>query len=103
METLKLRNKLLEERIESQERKITALDLGRKVSSSGGSDKLLRELEKMSDKEKECQKERHRLEEENLKLRMRIDSPRMEKCAEIIEAALENGEVRPISFEHLFP
>ena len=61
-ETLKLKNKFLQDRIEAQERKITALELSKKAGGDAG--KLIKKLEEVQEREKECQKQRFKLEEE---------------------------------------
>lgn len=91
VETLKLRNKLLHERIETQERKISALMLSKKVG--GSSSLLVKELEKMADKEKDCLKQKHKLEEENMKLKMQLNSPRLLECKSSLEKLLESEEI----------
>ncbi len=72
VETMRLRNQFLQERIEAQEKKITALQLSKKFG--GGSDELLKEFEKVQEKEKECQKRRAKVEEENLNLKLRLQA-----------------------------
>ena len=54
IETLRLKNKFLQDRIEAQERKITSLEIGKKAG--GDNSKLIKKLEEVQDKEKECQK-----------------------------------------------
>lgn len=93
VETLKLRNKLLQERIETQERKISALMLSKKVG--GSTSMLIKELEKMADKEKECLKQKHKLEEENMKLKLQLNSPRLLECKGVLEQLLEHEEGIP--------
>ena len=77
LETLKMKNKFLQDRIEAQERKITALELAKKVGGSGGggseSNKLLKKLEEIQEKEKECQKQKLKLEEENMNLKYKLE------------------------------
>ena len=70
-ETLKLKNKFLQDRIEAQERKITALELSKKTG--GDSNRLIKKLEEVQEKEKECQKHRLKLEEENVSLKLKLE------------------------------
>ena len=70
-ETLKLKNKFLQDRIEAQERKITALELSKKAGGDAG--KLIKKLEEVQEREKECQKQRFKLEEENISLKMKLE------------------------------
>merc|ERR1719412_446280 len=75
LETLKMKNKFLHERIEAQERKIAALELAKKVGgSTGGSEsKLLKKIEEIQAKEKDCQKQKLKLEEENMNLKYKLE------------------------------
>ena len=69
-----MRNKFLQERIEAQERKIAALELSKKVGTSGGSEsKLLKKIEEIQTKEKDCQKQKLKLEEDNMNLKYKLE------------------------------
>ncbi|TRY62027.1 hypothetical protein TCAL_01502 [Tigriopus californicus] len=99
LETMKLRNKFLQERIESQERKISALALTKKAG--GSSAVLMKEIEKIQDREKECQKQRLKLEEDNLKMKLKLEelsTPRLreakEKLATLLLQQSEHKEVK---------
>ncbi len=71
METLRLKNKFLTDRVEAQERKITTLELTRR--SGGDASMIVKKLEEAQEREKECQKQRHRLEEENMNLKLKLE------------------------------
>ena len=68
---MKLRNRFLQDRIEAQERKIAALELTKKTG--GEATKLIKKLEEIQDKEKECQKQKLKLEEDNMNLRYKLE------------------------------
>jgi len=70
-ETLKMRIKFLQERIESQERKISTLELAKKAG--GDSSKVIKKLEEIQEKEKECQKQNLKLQEENINLKVLLE------------------------------
>ena len=81
VETYKLRNKFLQERIEAQERKISFYELNKK-NVPGGEEKVLKSLTEIQEKEKLCQKQKLQLEEVNLALKLqieqlRVNSPRL--------------------------
>lgn len=93
IETLKLRNKFLQDRIEAQERKIAALEIAKKAG--GESSKLVKKLEEIQDKEKECQKQKLKLEEEivNLKYKLEqneINNPRIIKAVQELNVFINN-------------
>ena len=91
IETLKLRNKFLQDRIEAQERKIAALELAKKVG--GESSKVIKKLEEIQDKEKECQKHKLRLEEENMELKYKLEHfshPQIQKVVRSLEVYVNN-------------
>ena len=70
-----MKNKFLHERIEAQERKIAALELAKKVGGGiGGSEsKLLKKIEEIQAKEKDCQKQKMKIEEENMNLKYKLE------------------------------
>lgn len=86
LETLKLRNKFLQERIEAQERKIVTLELAKKVGSE--STKVLKKLEEIQEKEKDCQRQKLKLEEENMNLKYKLEQSQVNN-PKIIKAAQE--------------
>lgn len=89
LETMKLRNKFLQERIEAQERKISALELSKKAG--GSSAILMKEIEKIQDREKECQKQKLKLEEDNLKMKLKLEetsTPRLREAKEKVAILL---------------
>ena len=96
LETLKMKNKFLQDRIEAQERKITALELAKKVGGSGSeSNKLLKKLEEIQEKEKECQKQKLKLEEENMNLKYKleqnqINNPKIIKTVQELNVFINN-------------
>ena len=76
IETMKLRNRFLQSRIEAQERKIAALEIVKKSSASSGStdsSRLIKKLEEIQEKEKECQKLKLKIEEENMQLKVQLE------------------------------
>lgn len=79
LETLKLRNKFLQERIEQQEKKISTLELTKKLGNAKGSEgtpaagQLAKKLEELQEKEKELGKQRQKLQEENTKLKYDLE------------------------------
>ena len=96
LETLKLRNKFLQDRIEAQERKIATLELTRKAGvGAGESSKIIKKLEEIQDKEKECQKQKLKLEEENMNLKYRleqneINNPRIHRAVQELNVFINN-------------
>ena len=61
--------------MEAQEKKITALELNKKIGGGGGgATEMLRELERARAKESEARKLNARLEEDVLKLRLQAES-----------------------------
>ena len=72
VETLKLRVKFLQDRIQQQEKKISMLELSKK----GGSDALFKEIEALKKKEANCQKIKEKLEESQLELKIRDETSR---------------------------
>ena len=69
-ETLKLRVRFLQERIEQQEKKISLLELGKK----GGQDGLLKEIERLRKTEAGASRLKARLEEENVELKVKVEA-----------------------------
>ena len=70
IETMKMRNRFLQSRIEAQERKIAALEIAKK---SPDSSKFMKKLEEIQDKEKECQKSKLKMEEEIMQLKLKLE------------------------------
>ena len=60
--------------MEAQEKKITGLELNKKIGGGVGGTEMLRELEKARAKESEARKLNARLEEDILKLRLQAES-----------------------------
>lgn len=91
VETMKLRNRFLQERIEAQERKITVLELSKKVG--GGSHEILKELGKVQEKEKECQRHKAKLEEDRLQVKLQLEGcgVTIRQCIEVL-SGLKNLE-----------
>ena len=69
-ETLKLRVKFLQGRVEQQERKITMLEVGKK----GGQSALLKEIEELRKKEINFEKMKTKIEDENVDLKIKIET-----------------------------
>ena len=82
--------------MEAQEKKITALELSKKIGSGGGATEMLKELEKARAKESEARKLNARLEDDLLKLRLQAESAglRIRECAETL-GGIENLEEMP--------
>ena len=73
--------------MEAQEKKITALELNKKMGGGGGgATEMLRELERARAKESEARKLNSRLEEDVLKLRLQAESAglRIRECSEVL-------------------
>jgi hypothetical protein len=70
VETLKLRVRFLQERIEQQEKKISLLELGKK----SGHDGLLKEIDRLRKSETEASQLKTRLEEENVELKVKVEA-----------------------------
>ena len=81
LETLKLRNKFLQERIEQQEKKISTLELTKKLTSksegtasvTAAAGQLAKKVEELHEKEKEFGRQRQKLEEMNTKLKYDLE------------------------------
>ena len=70
----------MQERIEQQEKKISSLELSKKVGSIGaggqvksGQEQLVKRLEDSQEREKELIKQKHKLQEENTKMKYDIE------------------------------
>ena len=70
----------MQERIEQQEKKIYSLELSKKVGSIGvggqvksGQEQLVKRLEDSQEREKELIKQKHKLQEENTKMKYDIE------------------------------
>ena len=60
---------MLQEKLEAQEKKISSLELSRKLTASTGSEPMAKKLMELQ----ESEKQRKKLEEVNLKLRIQLD------------------------------
>ena len=82
-ETLKLRVKFLQGRVEQQEKKISMLELGKKAGTTG----LYKEIENLRKKEAGQEKERSKVEEETVELKVKVASMEhnMAVLAEVVE------------------
>ena len=82
-ETLKLRVKFLQGRVEQQEKKISMLELGKKAGTTG----LYKEIENLRKKEASQEKERSKVEEETVELKVKVASMEhnMAVLAEVVE------------------
>ena len=82
-ETLKLRVKFLQGRVEQQEKKISMLELGKKAGTTG----LYKEIENLRKKEASQEKERLKVEEETVELKVKVASMEhnMAVLAEVVE------------------
>ena len=69
-ETLKLRVKFLQGRVEQQEKKISMLELGKKAGTTG----LYKEIENLRKKEASQEKERSKVDEESVELKVKVAS-----------------------------
>ena len=69
-ETLKLRVKFLQGRVEQQEKKISMLEIGRKGGNAG----LLKEIETLRKKETHMEKSKSKLEEDNVDLKIKVET-----------------------------
>ena len=69
-ETLKLRVKFLQGRVEQQERKISMLEIGKK----GGQSALFKEIEELRKKETNLDKSKSKIEEENVDLKIKVET-----------------------------
>ena len=70
----------MQERIEQQEKKISSLELSKKVGSTdvggqvkSGQEQLVKRLEDSQEREKELIKQKHKLQEENTKMKYDIE------------------------------
>ena len=84
-ETLKLRIKFLQERIEQQEKKIALLEIAKK----GGIDALMKEIENLRKKEQSSDKQKGKLEDTNLDMKLKLETTQhnlvllKEECEEL--------------------
>ena len=69
-ETLKLRVKFLQGRVEQQERKISMLEIGKK----GGQSALFKEIEDLRKKESNLDKTKTKIEDENVDLKIKVET-----------------------------
>ena len=69
-ETLKLRVKFLQGRVEQQEKKISMLEIGRKGGHAG----LFKEIEGLRKKESQFEKSKSKLEEDNVNLKIKVET-----------------------------
>ena len=69
-ETLKLRVKFLQGRVEQQERKINMLEIGKK----GGQAALMKEIDELRKKEANFEKHKNKIEEENVDLKVKVEA-----------------------------
>ena len=69
-ETLKLRVKFLQGRVEQQERKINMLEIGKK----GGQSALLKEIDDLRKKEATFEKQKNKIEEESVNLKLKVET-----------------------------
>ena len=98
LETLKLRNKFLQERIEQQEKKISSLELTKKLAGSKAEiTNLVKKMEEMQEKERDVVKQLQKLQEENTKLKLEVEkSPMLDtiqgSLAEIIDSLKQEND-----------
>ena len=90
-ETLKLRVKFLQGRVEQQERKITMLEIGKK----GGQSALFKEIEDLRKKETTFEKSQSKLEEENVDLKIKVETIQhnmivLRETIEKVESVMKN-------------